>query len=102
MPINPSGVLPPGSLRNTASHDAAAVARLNVEHCESGEAGEDPDWLQPRGTAHVWSGGVCSSEVLGSAKGRAKGLREGSSVRLRDSESGHLLQRPTGERICVC
>mmetsp|Transcript_53119 Transcript_53119/g.110803 ORF Transcript_53119/g.110803 Transcript_53119/m.110803 type:complete len:571 (-) Transcript_53119:17-1729(-) len=99
MPVNPSGVLPPGSLRNAASHvdgDAAAVARLAVEHRESREAGQDPDWLQPRGTAHAWSGGVCSSEVLGSAKGKAKGLREGSSVRLRDSESGQLLQRPTG------
>ena len=104
MPINLSCTLPSGLLRNAAFSvvsDVEAVARPAVEHCERGEAGQDPDWFQQRGTIHGCSGGVCSSEVLGSAKGKAKGLREGSSVRLRESGSGHSLQGPVGEWTCV-
>jgi hypothetical protein len=106
-----------------------AVARLAVENHKSEEAGQNSDWLQRGGaeesrlcyvavgdqmipnekdqaleTACLWSGGVCSSETLSSAIGKAGELPQGNNVQLLVSESAHLLQTPTGEKmlfLCV-
>ncbi len=92
------------------------MTRLAIEHIriKSEEAGQNLDWLQrwaeesrlccgscpsavgrgdelvsdedqKPGTAHLWSDWICPATGTG------------SNVHLRDSGSGHLLQRPTGE-----